>query len=76
MVYLYHERQVAALCGQHCLNNLMQGPHFTTGDLADIAMALDQQERKLMMEAGMTATWMRRWFTWQWCNRWWFGLWP
>ena len=25
MVYLYHERQEAALCGQHCLNNLLQG---------------------------------------------------
>jgi len=55
MVYLYHERQEAALCGQHCLNNLLQGPHFTAGDLADIATALDQQERKLMLEAGMTA---------------------
>jgi len=54
MVWLYHERQEAALCGQHCLNNLLQGPFFTTGDLADIAAALDHQERRLMMEAGMT----------------------
>ena len=55
MVFLYHERQEAALCGQHCLNNLMQGPHFSTGALADIAAALDHQERKLMLEQGMTA---------------------
>ena len=54
MVWLYHERQEAALCGQHCLNNLMQGPHFSTGELADIARALDAEERKLMLEAGMT----------------------
>ena len=54
MPFLYHERQEAALCGQHCLNNLTQGPHFTTGDLADIAHALDHQERQLMLEAGMT----------------------
>jgi hypothetical protein len=33
----------------------VQGPHFTTGDLADIAVALDHQEKQLMLEAGMTA---------------------
>jgi len=54
MVHLYHERQEAALCGQHCLNNLLQGPYYSAGDLADIAVALDHEERKLMMEAGMT----------------------
>jgi len=54
MVWLYHEKQEAALCGQHCLNNLLQGPFFTTGDLADIAAMLDQQERRLMLEAGVT----------------------
>ena len=45
MVYLYHERQVAALCGQHCLNNLLQGPVFGAGDLASIAHSLDAAER-------------------------------
>jgi len=54
MVFLYHERQEAALCGQHCLNNLLQGPHFTTGDLAGIAHEFDAQERQLMTEAGVT----------------------
>ena len=54
MVFLYHERQEAALCGQHCLNNLCQGPHFTAGGLADIAHALDHQEKRLMLEAGVT----------------------
>jgi len=55
MGFLYHERQEAALCGQHCLNNLLQGPYFTAGDLSEIAQVLDQQERKLMLEAGMTS---------------------
>ena len=55
MVWLYHEKQEAALCGQHCLNNLTQGPHFSTGALADIAHAFDRQEQKLMLEAGTPA---------------------
>ena len=85
-VYLYHERQVAALCGnllrvylastaaaprlmlkfnlvallplhagQHCLNNLLQGPYFTEIDLGEIAQELDRAERALMFEAGDTA---------------------
>jgi len=29
--------QVAALCGQHCLNNLLQGPYFSEISLAEIA---------------------------------------
>lgn len=29
--------QVAALCGQHCLNNLLQGPYFSEVSLAEIA---------------------------------------
>lgn len=48
MVYLYHERQVAALCGQHCLNNLLQGPYFTEWDLAEIAQGLDAEESALL----------------------------
>lgn len=28
--------QVAALCGQHCLNALLQGPYFTEVDLAQV----------------------------------------
>lgn len=26
--FVYHERQQSLLCGQHCLNNLLQGPYF------------------------------------------------
>ena len=48
MVFLYHERQVAALCGQHCLNNLLQGPYFTEWDLASIAHEFDRQESALL----------------------------
>ena len=48
MPHLYHEVQVAALCGQHCLNNLLQGPFFTEIDLGEIAQQLDQQERALL----------------------------
>lgn len=45
--YIYHERQESALCGQHCLNNLLQGPFFTAPDLASIAAELDMKEREL-----------------------------
>jgi len=55
MVWLYHERQVAALCGQHCLNNLCQGPYFSEIDLSEIAQELDRNEMNLMLAEGMTA---------------------
>ena len=55
MPTIYHERQQSALCGQHCLNNLLQGPYFTEIDLAEIAQALDQKELALMMEGGVDA---------------------
>jgi len=55
MVFLYHERQVAALCGQHCLNNLCQGPYFSEISLSEIAIELDRNEMNLMMAEGMTA---------------------
>jgi len=45
--FVYHETQVASLCGQHCLNNLLQGPYFTSASLSDIAIDLDNQERML-----------------------------
>ena len=48
MAYIFHERQDAALCGQHCLNNLLQGEFFTAADLAEIAHELDDTERALM----------------------------
>lgn len=48
--FVYHEQQESALCGQHCLNNLLQGPHFTAVDLAEIANQLDEMERNLQKD--------------------------
>lgn len=49
-MYVYHERQLGGLCGVHCLNNLLQGPHFGPGDLAEIGVQLDQEERALVRQ--------------------------
>jgi len=49
-MYIYHERQLGGLCGVHCLNNLLQGPQFGPGDLAEIGVHLDQQERALVRQ--------------------------
>jgi ataxin-3 len=46
---IYHEKQVGSMCGQHCLNNLLQGPYFSAGDLSDVAADLDNAERELML---------------------------
>ena len=51
-LHIYHERQTAALCGQHCLNNLLQGCYFTPSSLSDIALELDKMERKLGLSMG------------------------
>ena len=55
MPMLYFEQQVANLCGQHCLNNLLQAAVFTEDQLASIALELDAKERQLMMSQGNTA---------------------
>ena len=47
------ERQEAALCGRHCLNNLLQASIFTEFDLAEIAHELDARERDLMLAEGL-----------------------
>lgn len=52
MTLLYHEKQVAALCGVHCINTLLQGPYFSEIDLAQIAHQLDELERAVMAEGG------------------------
>lgn len=53
MGYLvYHEKQVAGLCGVHCLNTLLQGAYFTEIDLMTIAQELDRKEREVMAEFG------------------------
>jgi len=36
----------------HCLNNLLQGPRFGPGDLAEIGVQLDHQERLLLHDSG------------------------
>lgn len=33
---VYHEKQVAALCGVHALNTLLQGPFFSEIELAQV----------------------------------------
>jgi len=39
--WIYHERQEAALCGQHALNNLVQECAFSPNSLANIAVSND-----------------------------------
>mmetsp|Transcript_5436 Transcript_5436/g.8041 ORF Transcript_5436/g.8041 Transcript_5436/m.8041 type:complete len:357 (+) Transcript_5436:146-1216(+) len=50
IVWIYHERQDALLCGQHALNNLVQACAFSPGMLAEIAQQLDQMELNYMAE--------------------------
>ena len=47
-VYIFHETQDAMLCGQHCLNNLVQQSIFNPVNLSAIANELDQAERSLI----------------------------
>jgi len=51
--FMYHEKQLASLCGAHALNNLLQGPHFGAGDLAELAHRLDDDERALLSRTGL-----------------------
>jgi ataxin-3 len=48
-MFVYHEKQMEnmSLCGQHCVNNLLQGADFGPGDLGQIARALDRKEHTL-----------------------------
>lgn len=48
--WIYHERQQALLCGQHALNNLVQGSVFSADSLADLALQLDQIELNFMAQ--------------------------
>jgi len=45
---LYFEQQEGLLCGQHCLNNLLQMPCFSPVDLGEIAQELDLLEYQSM----------------------------
>lgn len=53
-IYIYHEQQESLLCGQHCLNNLLQGPYFTPDTLSEIANELDRKERSLISSTTFT----------------------
>lgn len=35
------------MCGVHCINSLLQGPYFDEVQMAQIAMALDEEEQRL-----------------------------
>ncbi len=43
---IYHEHQEGALCAQHALNNLLQGPMFSADTLADIARYIYKKQFK------------------------------
>jgi ataxin-3 len=51
-VWIFHELQESALCGQHAINNLLQESLFSAVDLAEIAHELDAQERRCILEGG------------------------
>ncbi|KAK8379765.1 hypothetical protein O3P69_019642 [Scylla paramamosain] len=60
MDLVYHEKQEGRLCGQHCLNNLLQGQYFTAVELAALARQMDLAERHHMAEAGVHTEDFRR----------------
>ena len=49
-VYIFHEWQESLLCGQHCLNNLIQQSVFSPVNLANIANELDEAEANLITD--------------------------
>lgn len=42
--------QVAALCGVHCVNTLLQGPYFTEVELAQASLGTDGKCFELDMD--------------------------
>lgn len=53
---VYWEKQGAdRMCALHCLNSVLQGPHFTEAELSAIGLELDQKERQLMAEGGTSS---------------------
>lgn len=54
MVQLYFENQQAALCAVHTINTLLQGPYMDEIVLSEIALKLDEEERKLLGGTGFT----------------------
>jgi len=49
---VYWEEQESGFCAVHAINNLLQGAYFTAVDLSNIALRLDEQERRLLSEMG------------------------
>ena len=52
---IFHEKQEGALCAQHCLNSLLQGPYYTAVDLASFAKQLDDEEKERMAEGDVNS---------------------
>lgn len=51
-IYVYHELQDSHLCGQHCLNNLLQEDFFSAINLGELAQELDEEERQILDQNG------------------------
>ena len=47
-VYFEAQDAESSLCGQHALNNLLQGAYFSAVDLGNIGAKLDEEEEKLL----------------------------
>ena len=43
------------MCGVHCINALLQGPYFDEVSMSNIALSLDQKEKDIMAESGLTS---------------------
>ncbi len=53
--WVYFEKQGKdMMCGVHCINSLLQGPYFDEVTMSNIALTLDQKEKDLMSEAGLS----------------------
>jgi glutaredoxin len=47
---IYHETQQLKRCGQHCVNNLLQGPFVSLEDLNAVSVAMDRELAEIMGE--------------------------
>ena len=48
----HYRQQDDNMCAQHCINALIQQPHFHAVLLAEIATQLDTQEREQYLKGG------------------------
>ena len=52
---VYFEKQSNdRLCGVHCLNSLLQGPYFDAFSLSEIGIKLDEMEKNLLQNKGVS----------------------